>query len=119
MECRQKTFTEASSRPSRNQSGVVQHNSNVNLAYKSDTDRLCSERACEVETSAEGNTQQYALIRHHTRSGVVGPPIPEENWKELYSKLYDHQPEPFILEGPAFDTSLEDLTEKEVDNACT
>ena len=70
--------------------------------------------------SAEGNTQQqYALIRHHTRSRAAGPPIPEEKWKEHYSSLYDHQPEPFILEGPAFDTPLEYLTEKEVDDACT
>ena len=121
VECRRKAFTEANSRLSKKQTGVAQHNSKVNLVYKSDTDRLWSERAREVEkASAEGNTQQqYALIRHHTRSGVVGPPIPEEKWKEHYSKLYDHQPEPFILEGPAFDTPLEDLTEEEVDNACT
>ena len=80
-------------------------------------------QAMEVEkASAAGNTQQqlqYALIRHHTQSRGAGPPIPEEKWKEHYSSLYDHQPEPLILEGPAFDTPLEDLTEEEVDDACT
>ena len=96
VECRRKAFTEANSRLSKKQTDVAQHNSKVNLVYKSDTDRLWSERACEVEkASADGNTQQqYALIRHHTQSGVI--PIPEEKWKEHYSKLYDHQPEPFI-----------------------
>ena len=112
VECRRKAFTEVNSRLSKKQTGVAQHNSKVNLAYKSDTDRLWSERAHEVDkASAEGSTQQqYALIRHHTG---------KRKWKEHYSTLYDHQPEPFILEGPTFDTPLKDLTEKEVDDTGT
>ena len=118
---RRKAFIEANRKLSKKQTDAAQHNRDVNQAYKSDTDRLWNERAQEVEkASAEGNTQQlYALIRHHTRSRAVGPPIPEKKWKEHYSGLYEHQREPFILEGRAFDTPLEDLTEKEMDEACT
>ena len=87
VKCRRKAFIEANRKLRKKQTDAAQHNRDVNRAYKCDTDRLWSERTQEVvKASAEGNTQQqYALIRHHTRSRAAGPPIPEEKWKEQYS----------------------------------